>query len=272
MFNFIHNFSPSPILVDFGFVQIHWYGLFIALAIVFAWLLFSYLAKWNAWDKKTTENVILSWLIGAVLGARIYYIVYAWQFYREDCLSIFKIWEGGLAIHGALIGGFVALLIYCRIKKVAVLPWLDIFAVVLPLSQAIGRWGNYFNQEIFGKPTTLPWGIPITLDKRPEAYLLDNYFHPTFLYESLLNLILFALLFFLWRKWSAKNPGSIFLLYLAVYSLIRFLMEFLRTDYSPELFGIRWAQGLSGMLVIVVVFIILFKFKEIVLRCWTKGK
>jgi phosphatidylglycerol:prolipoprotein diacylglycerol transferase len=218
-------------------------------------------------DKKLFDDLFLYFVIGAVIGARVYYVVYAWEFYRDNWLDVFKIWEGGLAIHGIMIGGFMATWIFCRIKKQNFLLFADILVVGLALAQVIGRVGNYFNQEIFGLPTSLAWGIPISAVNRPPEFISSQYFHPTFLYESIGSLIIVSVLLFLSSKrfrTDNQRPGNMFFLYLMFYSIMRFGLEFLRTDYSPLVFGIRWAQIFSVLIVLAVVFVLVYrKFKKV---------
>jgi phosphatidylglycerol:prolipoprotein diacylglycerol transferase len=158
-----------------------------------------------------------------------------------------------LAIHGVLLGGVAALAIFTWKKKLPLWRILDIAGPALALAQSIGRWGNYFNQEIFGKPTDLPWGLPIQPRFRPAEYAQYSYFHPTVMYESFGNLIIFGLLGLAhWLRLKKKvtwiPEGGIICLYFMLYSVQRFLLEFLRTDYSPVVFGVRWAMIMSGLL------------------------
>lgn len=213
------------------------------------------LAKLYKLETKIFSDLLFYWVVGAIVGARTYYVIYAWALYKDNLWDILKIWQGGLAIHGIIIGGFVATLIYCKIKKHNFWQISDLLAVGLVAAQVIGRVGNYFNQEIFGKPTNLPWGIPIDAAHRPEQFTNFNYFHPTFLYESLGNLLILGILLLL-HKFRLKKrhwlQGNIFLIYILLYSIQRFCLEFLRIDYSPLVFGMRWAQLFSAILVIGV--------------------
>jgi len=275
MFNFLHTFSPQPILWQMDWLKIHWYGLLIALgALLGFWAMLS-LAKQYRLNKDKIYDLTFYLIIFGLIGDRLYYIFYAWDYYSKNLLDIFKIWEGGLAIHGAMIAGI--LVIYFYGKKHKITPWLllDIFIIALPLAMAFGRWGNYFNQELFGRPTDLAWGIPILAEKRPSEFITDNYFHPTFFYESLWNLLIFAILYG-WHKIRlarlgrspAKNKnnlehiqglGNISLAYFILYSIGRLLNEFLRIDYSPHVLGLRWAQFFSLIIILLCLLIIIFK-------------
>lgn len=253
MINFLHTFNPQPILFQIGFLKIHWYGLFMVLAILVGLFFVSRLAKKSLVSQDEVFDLGFYAIIFSLIGARIYAVFLEIDFYLKNPFQIIAVWNGGLAIHGAIIGGAAAVFLYCYFKKKSFWLYVDLAAPALALGQSIGRWGNYFNQEIFGKPTNLPWGIPIALQNRPAAYLNFQHFHPTFLYESALNLINFFLLlalFFLLNKRNEelriknqelriKNQGFVFLVYLINYSLIRIVMESLRLDETPLVFGIR---------------------------------
>jgi phosphatidylglycerol:prolipoprotein diacylglycerol transferase len=261
MFNLLHNFSPNPILMQLGPISIRYYGLIIVLVLGLAiWLAFK-LAKGKISADDTID--LAFWLaLSGIIGARLYEVLilesgYFWSHPAE----IIKIWHGGLAIHGAIIGGIIALVVWCYKKKQDFWFLADLAAVVLPLAQAIGRWGNYFNQEVFGRPTDLPWGIAIDLANRPLEFTGEKYFHPTFLYESILNLILFFILLFLYKKQRLKS-GQYLGVYLIGYGVIRFLMEFIRIDQTALFFGFRWPQIFSLIVIFVGLMIIWRKKKK----------
>ena len=263
MFNFLHTNIPSPYLIDWGIIKIRWYGFLMVVGGLFGYWLILKLVKRKDVDKKIFDDLLLYFPIGAIIGARIYYIIYAWAFYKDNLLDVFKIWEGGLAVHGIMIGGFIATYIYCRRKKISFPAIADIAVVGLSAAQMIGRPGNYFNQEIFGKPTDLAWGIPIELANRPVGYESFAFFHPVFLYECFGSLLIAGLLFWLnWKKFNWK-PGTIFAVYLMLYSIMRFCLEFLRLDYSPEIFGVRWAMIMSSLIFFAALaFLVYGKFRK----------
>ena len=254
MINFLHTFVPNSIFLKVGPFSIHWYGFLMVIGGLLGFFLILKLAKRYKLDEKFFHDLLIWWVVGAVIGARIYYVIYAWSMYQDNLLDIFKIWNGGLAIHGIMIGGFVTTLIYCRIKRVDFWLTADLIVTGLVAAQIIGRVGNYFNQEIFGIPTSLPWGIPIEPLYRPLEYLNFEFFHPTFIYESLGNIIILLILLslhllrFKRKKWMA---GNLLLSYLLFYSILRFSLEFLRVDFSPLVFGIRWAQLFSGSVIVI---------------------
>ena len=267
MINFLHNFLPEPILFQFGFIRVYWYGALMVLAILVGLTLALKLAKIKKIVSDECYNLGFYLIIFSLIGARIYSVFLDLPFYLKNPLEIIAVWHGGLAIHGAIIGGVLTLLIYSWRKKQSFWSWVDLLAVVLPLGQAIGRFGNYFNQELFGLPTDLPWGIPIALENRPAQYLSATYFHPTFLYESGLNLVNFFILLFLFyslkpKTYNLKN-GFIFFIYLINYSIIRILMEFLRTDPAPLVYGLRLPVAVSLVIIIASLFFVIARKRSL---------
>jgi len=259
--NFLHNFIPNPVLVQIGPITVHWYGLIIAAALISGVFVAANLAKQK---NKILDDVfdLALWLaIAGIIGARLYdVLVVDWGYFSRHFIEIFFIWQGGLAIHGAIIGGLIALIIWSRKRKQEIWIWLDIVSVVLPLSQAIGRWGNYFNQELFGRPTDWPWGIPIAENLRPAIYQSYQYFHPAFLYESILNFVLFLILMIAYQKQRLQS-GQLSGLYLIGYGIIRFIMEFIRIDPTGMLFGIRIPQLVSIAAIIIGLTILIIRPK-----------
>jgi phosphatidylglycerol---prolipoprotein diacylglyceryl transferase len=192
-------------------------------------------------------------LIGGLVGARLYYVLFNLDYYQtQPWWRMFAVWEGGLAIHGGLIAGLLTGGAYVWAKALPLLTYLDIVAPSMMLAQAIGRWGNFFNEEAFGRPTELPWKLFISEPRRPPAFVDHLYFHPTFLYESLWNAVTFLVLYFVLRRRFERAPGALFLAYLGLYSLGRFWVEGLRTD-SLMLGSFRVAQLVSVAAVLVAV-------------------
>lgn len=190
-------------------------------------------------------------IIFGIIGARIYYVIFMWKdFYSKYPSEIFKIWHGGLAIHGAIIGAILATYLYTKLKKncsFTFLQGLDLFTSVLPLGQALGRWGNFFNYEAYGRPTNLPWGMYVPLSNRMPGYEDFSKFHPTFLYESVIDFLIFL---FLYRyDLKKKSHGETTALYFILYSLNRYWIEALRTD-SLYWGKIRVAQLISAVLMV----------------------
>ena len=260
MFNFLHTFNPSPILFSFGQINIYWYGFFILLATLAALAVSLYLAK--LYDIKTDIIIDLAfWLIiGGLIGARLYDVFLELPYFLANPLDIFKIWQGGLAIHGGILGGAIALWLFTKKHHYNFWQLAGIIVTGLPLAQAIGRFGNYFNQELFGYPTDLAWGIPIDIVHRSWQYFDYNYFHPAFLYESIGNLIIFLILFILHYLYIKKNKTNAFYfvllaLYFLLYSSLRFLLEFIRIDATPVIFGLRFPQIMS---LIIILFCLIY--------------
>ncbi|MFA6594329.1 MAG: prolipoprotein diacylglyceryl transferase [Candidatus Buchananbacteria bacterium] len=269
---FIHYFIPQRIAFSFGPVNIYWYGLIIASAILLCLAAAIFLLRRQG-DKTDDIYELTFWaVVWAVVWARLYdVLIVDWAYFSHRPQEIIAVWQGGMAIHGAIIGGIVALLLWCLWKKKPVWPWLDLGVVVLPLGQALGRFGNYFNNELFGRPTDLPWGIPIPESLRPEQYLSSQYFQPLFLYESLLNFVLFLLLFFSYKK-KLFRPGQYLSLYFMGYGLIRFVMEFLRFDATAMIYGLRWPQVLSFILFLFGVILFFIKNQDSFLVPFSKRK
>lgn len=250
--------SPGPILQKIGPLTIRWYGLLIAIAVLVGVSLSQYLAKRRKINPDLIGDLVIWLVIGAIPAARLYYVAFSWSEYAQNPEKIIAIWEGGIAIHGAILGGMVATLLFARLNQVSFWQLTDLVAPSLILGQAIGRWGNFFNSEAFGRPTNLPWKLyipPYILDengrkipRRPLGYENFDYFHPTFLYESLWDLMVFGLLLTLFFQSLKGKPrlkaGTLFLLYLIGYSLGRFWIEGLRTD-SLMLGPLRIAQVIS---------------------------
>jgi phosphatidylglycerol---prolipoprotein diacylglyceryl transferase len=241
--------SPGPILVKLGPVMIRWYGLLIAIAVLTGVTLSQYLAKRRQVNPELISDLSIWLVLGAIPAARLYYVLFQWSEYAQRPGKIIAIWEGGIAIHGAILGGALAALIFAKIKKIQFWQLADLVAPSLILGQAIGRWGNFFNSEAFGSPVkNLPWKLFIPFEQRPFDSKDSEYYHPTFLYESLWDLMVFGCLMTLFLRGLAGKPqlktGTIFLTYLPAYSLGRLWIEGLRTD-SLMLGSLRIAQVVS---------------------------
>lgn len=255
--NFLHNFLPNATLLEVGPITIYWYGFFIALAILAGLLVSLQIAKWYKIEKNVIFDLFFYLIIGGLIGTRVFYILYNPIYFWQHPLDIFKIWQGGLAIHGGLLFGLLILIWFCKKRKVDFWKLTSVIVPGIVLGQAIGRWGNYFNQELFGLPTDLAWGIPIAMANRPVGYEMFEYFHPTFLYESIGSLVIFGILllghwFVLKRSKILDIRYWIFITvgYILLYSILRFFMEFLRIDEMLVIFGMRVTLLVS--LVIIV--------------------
>lgn len=279
LINWLHSNQPSEILLSIGSVAIHWYGFLMTLAVIIGFIIARFLFKQLGISKNHLIDLGFYLVIFGLLGARLAHVIVELPFYLENPGQIFAFWHGGLAIHGAVITGALVLYFYVKKNQNSLFPdqiklsikffrLADILVLPLLLGQAIGRWGNYFNQELYGLPTNLPWGIPIETANRVPGYESFTHFHPTFLYESLSNLVLFLILFYLINnrhklKLSIlKQPGIIFSFYLLGYSVIRLLTEVLRIDRMPLIADIRLAVIISGLLIIVALWLMWYIYKQ----------
>ncbi len=245
---FIALRSPGPELFQLGPFSLRWYGLLIAISVLVGLNLSGELASQKGLKKSLINDLLPILVLASVIGARTYYVAFEWRNYTGKNFwssinllnlnipipSALEIWGGGIAIHGALIMGTLSIIFFCRWRKE---PFWDVIDVLVPsvaLGQAIGRWGNFFNNEAFGIPTDLPWKLFVPFQFRPEIFSMQDYFHPTFLYESIWNILVFSILIFLFQKAQKREftlpPGSLSCLYLITYSLGRLFIEALRTD------------------------------------------
>jgi phosphatidylglycerol:prolipoprotein diacylglycerol transferase len=228
----------SQIAFQIGPIAVHWYGILIVAGILAATYLSAYLAKLRGKDPEFVWDALVWCVFLGVVGARLYHVltptpsmgVDQWYYFRNP-EKIFALWEGGLGIYGAVAGGALGLYIAVRRAKESMITWTDIITPGLALAQAIGRWGNYINQELYGKPTDLPWGLYIEPQYRLPGYQMYERFHPTFFYESMWNLATCLVLVYLtWRYRNRLIPGLVTSVYFISYSVIRFLLEFVRLD------------------------------------------
>jgi phosphatidylglycerol---prolipoprotein diacylglyceryl transferase len=247
-----------------GPLELRFYAVMIMSGLVAGIFLARYEARRRGEDPEHVFDIALWGFLSALVGARLYHVLDADNIgrYLDQPELIIQIWRGGLGIFGAIVGALVALLVYTRVKRLSVLTWLDIGAPAFLLGQAIGRWGNYFNQELFGRPTDLPWAIPISpervLSEAPQ-YVGATHFHPLFLYESLLSLLGVVVLLTVARVWRHRLlPGDIFAMYFLWYPGSRFAVEFLRAD-RWEMGGLPMAQLISLTLIAVATAVLVWR-------------
>jgi phosphatidylglycerol:prolipoprotein diacylglycerol transferase len=242
--------SPGAVAVQLGPLVIRWYGVLMATAILVGLWLAHRQARRDGLAADDLLTVAQWSILAGLVGARLWEVAFNWDYYGRLPWKIPAVWEGGLAIHGGLLVGPLTGVWLARRRRLPVLPSLDVAAPSLAMGQAIGRWGNFFNEEAFGRPTDLPWKLYISPARRPPEYLQFDYFHPAFLYESLWDLGVFVLLVSWLRPRFRSQPGALFFLYLALYSVGRFAIEALRVD-SFWLGGVRVPQAASvvGLLV-----------------------
>jgi phosphatidylglycerol:prolipoprotein diacylglycerol transferase len=252
--------SPGPLLFQLGPFSLRWYGLLIALAVLTALQLATRLGRRRGIEPAVIADLLPLLVAGAVIGARSYYVALEWRQYRNHWIDAMAIWRGGIAIHGALLGGLLVTVLYCRWRRQSFWTLLDVLVPAVALGQAIGRWGNFFNSEAFGLPTDLPWKLTIPAQNRPIQFIDSETFHPTFLYESIWNFGVCALLLLLFRAASRGRiqlpAGALSCIYLMAYSSGRLWIEALRLDplclLSQPPFcegGLRMAQLVSLLLI-----------------------
>jgi len=237
--------SPDSGILNVGPLKLHMYGLMLAIAILVA-------IKWSdvRWNKtglppKDAAATIAFWVvIGGVVGARVYHLFTGYDWDTGGLAGTVKIWEGGLSIWGAVLGGGLAVVLSTRLRNIDTLTMVDCIAPALVAAQAIGRWGNWWNQELFGKPTNLPWGLEIAPGQRPLQYSASETFHPTFLYESLYCLLIVGILLFAERRFRLKK-GQVFALYIPLYCAGRFVFENMRSDPASKLGPMRFNAWVS---------------------------
>ena len=244
-----------------GPFSLRFYGLCIAIGIALAVLLTTRELDRKGYDSSLAIDSLFIVLPLGLIGARAYHVLTDYELYKNDPIpGIFEIWNGGLGIYGAVIGGFLGLLIFARIRGVDPLILADAAAPGLVLAQAVGRWGNYFNQELFGRPSDLPWAIEIAPQNRPPGFKDAVAFHPTFLYESLWDILVCLILLFVARRFarSLKN-GDIVLLYVSLYSLGRFFVETLRIDPAFPIGGFRGNLLVASVLALAFALILFLR-------------
>ena len=254
------NFTPDPIAFTLGPLPVYWYGIGYALGLLVAYLVMVRLARRAGEDPDILGNGVIIVAVAALIGGRLYHVIDQWALYRDDPIKIILPPYSGLGVYGGIVTGTIAAWLYARYKRVPFLRWADIVAPGLFVMQAIARWGNFFNQELYGTPTTLPWGIPIDCAHRVEAYLcppgsaptdtLGQLFHPLFLYESISGAL--GALFLIWLGYHMRDrlrPGDLLLVFFVWYGVVRFVLETFRVD-NWTFFGIPTAQIVSALFVV----------------------
>lgn len=223
--------SGPRIAFSIGPVSVAWYGIIIVAGAMIAGYVTQHEAERRGQDADHVWNAFLLCVVLGLIGARLYHVISSLDYYRQYPLQIFNLRAGGLGIYGALAGGILALWLYTRRAKLDFFFWADMAVPGLLLAQAIGRWGNFVNQELYGKPTDLPWGIYIDPAHRLPQYAEYERFHPTFFYESFWNLLGFSLFMYLSRRYEQQlKRGDMLLMYGVYYPLGRFFVEFQRPD------------------------------------------
>lgn len=250
----------DPTAISLGPLTIQWYALFIMTGALLGSVLAARLAAFRGLNADAIFDIAMVAIISGVIGARIYFVMLEWDYYGQNLTQILNIPRGGLSIHGGIIFGLAAIIIMTWRMNQPTLSWLDVSAAGVALAQSVGRWGNYANQEAFGTPTDRPWGIEIRPENRPAEYADSTHFHPTFFYESVLNLLSAAMLTFLIVRFSGREwmrAGDILAVYLITYGIIRLPLEWLRTDSlfigpMPAAYWLSGALILGGLILLVL--------------------
>lgn len=257
------SLALNPIAFNLGPIEVHWYGIIIASGVILA----VYLAVREG-DKRGIKaddiyDMILWALPAALICARLYYVIFQWSYYKDNLGEIVKIWDGGIAIYGSLIGAMIVVILFCRHRFIPVWLMLDVAAPTIILAQSIGRWGNFMNQEAFGQTTTLSFlqGLHLPQPIISQMYISGAYRQPTFLYESLWSLLGFLVLITLRHNPHFFKRGEVFLTYVMWYSFGRFFVEGMRTD-SLMLAGVRVSQILSVILFVSAIILIIYRRRD----------
>ncbi|CAN7335819.1 prolipoprotein diacylglyceryl transferase [Peribacillus frigoritolerans] len=249
----------NPIAIDLGPIQVHWYGLIIGFGVLLGLIIALRESERRGLDKEIFTDLILFAVPIAIISARIYYVIFQWEYYSQNPGDIIKIWNGGIAIHGALIGSVLTAIVFAKVKKVSFWKLVDIAAPSLLLGQAIGRWGNFMNQEAHGGEITRSFLENMHLPEFiiNQMYINGTYYHPTFLYESIWNILGVIILLSL-RKVNLRR-GELFLTYVIWYSIGRYFIEGLRTDSLMLTESLRIAQVISIVLVAVAIALVVYR-------------
>lgn len=241
----------NPVALKLGNLTVTWYAIFILSGIIVAYILINKESKKYNISSSFVSNLIFWCVIFGIIGARIYYVLFNLDYYMQDPIEIIKIWNGGLAIHGGIIAGITTLVVYCKKYKINILKMTDIACVGVIIAQAIGRWGNFFNGEAHGGIVSRAFLENLHLPNFViEGMHIGKYYYaPTYLYESVLNVIGFILLIII-RKFKKIKLGNITALYLIWYGIVRFIIESMRTD-SLLLGNMKIAQLISIIMIII---------------------
>lgn len=241
----------NPVALKLGNLTVTWYAIFILSGIIVAYILINKESKKYNISSSFVSNLIFWCVIFGIIGARIYYVLFNLDYYMQDPIEIIKIWNGGLAIHGGIIAGIITLVVYCKKYKINILKMTDIACVGVIIAQAIGRWGNFFNGEAHGGIVSRAFLENLHLPNFiiEGMHIGKYYYAPTYLYESILNVIGFILLIII-RKFKKIKLGNITALYLIWYGIVRFIIESMRTD-SLLLGNMKIAQLISIIMIII---------------------
>jgi phosphatidylglycerol---prolipoprotein diacylglyceryl transferase len=253
----------DPIAFELGPISVHWYGVIIGLGIALGMYMVIRESKRQGLHPDTFIDLLVWAIPIAIISARIYYVAFEWNnYYADHPEDIIKIWNGGIAIHGALIGSVLTTIVFAKIKGLSFWKLTDIAAPSLIVGQAIGRWGNFINQEAHGREVSRQFLESLHLPRFiiDQMYIDGSYYHPTFLYESLWNVVVLILLLIIRRKVKSLRRGELFLTYVIGYSIGRFFVEGMRTD-SLMLGDFRFAQVISVALIVAAIVTMIYRRK-----------
>ena len=247
--------SPGSIAFSVQNIDVHWYGIIMSLSMLLG--LFTVLIIRKKFFKEILVDSIFDiaffLIIVGIVSARLYYVLVDWNYFSRHPLEIPAIWNGGISIQGAILGCTFAFLEYSKEKNLNFFRYADLFCFGLITGQILGRWGNFFNSEAFGLPTNLSWKLFIPFEARPLEYKSFEFFHPTFLYESIGNLIIFLILLFVLFKFKKIENGTIFYAYIILYSILRIFTENIRIDSVLNVLGMPIAQITSILLIVFAI-------------------
>lgn len=249
----------DPVALEVFGLSIRWYAIFILTGIIAALLVMRWLADRRGLDPDFPLDAAPWVILAALVGARGYYLLLKWRYYLDHPIEAINVRLGGLTVHGAIVGGLVALWLYCRVRDQRFLTWGDITVPALAIGQAIGRWGNWANQEAFGRPTDLPWAVTIDPAHRPAQFANASTFHPTFLYESIANAAIAAILIWIVLDMPKRRfwrEGDAIWIYFVLYGTVRFFIERMRTDSLtigpfPAAYWLSWLLIAIGIVMFV---------------------
>ncbi len=247
--------SPEEIAFTLGNIDIYWYGIIMSFSIVCGLFVIFLTAKKYFKDISFDTICDLSFyvIIFGIIFARLYYVVFDYDYFIKNPNEIIAIWNGGISIQGSIIGGIVAGYLYVKKYNLNFLRLADLYSFGLITGQIIGRWGNFFNSEAFGLPTDLPWKLYIPYSHRPEAFKNFDFFHPSFLYESILNIFVLLILFCMLSKLKNRKDGQIFFSYIILYSIVRLFVETIRVDSVFSIGPVHIAHIMSVLFIIAAI-------------------
>jgi phosphatidylglycerol:prolipoprotein diacylglycerol transferase len=266
------DFTPQALAFQLGPLAVHWYGIAYALGLAGAFIVIEREARRRGEDTRYLVNGMIVVAVAALIGGRLYHVIDQWQLYKDDLTKIVLPPYSGLGVYGGIAAGLVAMILYTRYRRLDFWTWADIVAPGLLVMQGIARWGNFANQELYGPPTSAPWGIAIQCQNRVLAYAcppgsdplatLGQHFQPLFLYESISGLVGAALLLWIARRFGSRlRPGDIALLFFIWYATTRFVLEPLRAD-NWTFFGVPTAMIVSAFVIVAATIALIIRHRS----------